>query len=219
MDKHGFVYIWRDRKYNRYYVGYHWGIENDKYICSSTWMRNSYNRRPEDFKRRILVNHIPTKAETIAEEHRWLQMMKKEELGNRYYNFRNCLFPIADLTTRRSYSGENNPMYGVHLEAWNKGKELTDEHKLHLSESHEGKTLSDEHKHNIGKSMEGREITWADKISAAQKGIPRQPHTEEWKKNMSKLKKGKAPNNKGKAWSPERRMKFDLMMEERNFNK
>lgn len=28
-EKYGFVYIWRDRKYNRYYIGCHWGREDD----------------------------------------------------------------------------------------------------------------------------------------------------------------------------------------------
>ena len=54
MEKYGFVYIWYDRKHRRYYIGSHWGTENDNYICSSHWMIKSYKRRPEDFRRKII---------------------------------------------------------------------------------------------------------------------------------------------------------------------
>lgn len=39
MSKYGFVYIWFDRKHHRFYIGCHWGHEEDGYICSSNWMR------------------------------------------------------------------------------------------------------------------------------------------------------------------------------------
>ena len=35
MEKYGFVYIWFDRKHKRYYIGCHWGHEDDGYVCSS----------------------------------------------------------------------------------------------------------------------------------------------------------------------------------------
>ena len=39
QEKYGFIYIWYDRKHQRYYLGRHWGTENDGYICSSNKMR------------------------------------------------------------------------------------------------------------------------------------------------------------------------------------
>ena len=54
MEKYGFVYIWRDRKHKMFYIGCHWGTEDDGYVCSSNRMRNAYNRRPNDFKRKII---------------------------------------------------------------------------------------------------------------------------------------------------------------------
>jgi len=87
--KYGFVYIWFDRKHKRYYIGSHWGTEDDGYICSSTWMRNSYNRRYEDFKRRIISRIYTNRQDLLDEEYRWLSMIKKEELKTRYYNFSN----------------------------------------------------------------------------------------------------------------------------------
>jgi len=86
-EKYGFVYIWRDRKHKRYYVGCHWGTEDDGYICSSSWMSKAYKRRPEDFKRKIIARVKTTRLDLFEEEHRWLQMMKQEEIkGHRYYN-------------------------------------------------------------------------------------------------------------------------------------
>lgn len=86
MSKHGFVYIWYDRKHKRYYIGCRFGRETDGYICSSRWMRNAYKRRPEDFKRRILATGITSKDALYEEEYRWLQMIKPEEVGVKYYN-------------------------------------------------------------------------------------------------------------------------------------
>jgi len=89
MEKHGFVYIWRDRKHNRYYIGSHWGTEDDGYICSSRWMRNAYKRRPEDFKRKIISKVMTERGDLLAEEYKWLQLIPEEQLGNKYYNLTN----------------------------------------------------------------------------------------------------------------------------------
>lgn len=87
QDYHGFVYIWRDRKHGRFYIGSHMGATDDGYICSSTWMRNAYRRRPHDFKRRIIYWHREAIRETLLiEEQRWLHMVRDDELKTRYYN-------------------------------------------------------------------------------------------------------------------------------------
>lgn len=83
----GFVYIWFDRKKKRYYIGSHWGSENDGYVCSSSWMKQAYKKRFADFKeRRILARVNTTRDDLLKEEQRWLDMIKPEELGKRYYN-------------------------------------------------------------------------------------------------------------------------------------
>lgn len=91
MEKYGFVYIWRDRKHKRYYIGCHWGREDDGYVCSSKWMKNAYKIRPEDFKRRILCR-VETRTEALQEEGKWLALIKPEELKVRYYNSHNHAF-------------------------------------------------------------------------------------------------------------------------------
>ena len=86
-EKYGFVYLWRDRKHNRYYIGCHWGTINDGYICSSDWMRDAYRRRPNDFRRRILVTGL-SRPQMYLEEQRFFDKIKPEELKVRYYNLR-----------------------------------------------------------------------------------------------------------------------------------
>lgn len=97
--KYGFIYIWFDRKHRRFYIGSHWGAEDDGYICSSRWMRKAYKRRPEDFKRRVVKRIYTDRIDLVSEETRWLNMMKDHELTQRntthddrianvrYYNF------------------------------------------------------------------------------------------------------------------------------------
>jgi hypothetical protein len=86
MEKYGFIYIWYDRKHKKFYIGMHWGIENDGYICSSNWMRDAYNRRPEDFKRKILDRIYTNRQDLYNREKYWLSFIKEEELKNKYYN-------------------------------------------------------------------------------------------------------------------------------------
>jgi len=92
MEKYGFVYLWYDKKHKRYYIGCRWGKENDGYICSSTWMKQGYKHRPQDFKRRILSRIYTTRKDLLEEEHKWLSKIKNEELGDRYYNLNNHHF-------------------------------------------------------------------------------------------------------------------------------
>lgn len=87
VEKYGFIYIWYDRKRKMYYLGSHWGTENDGYICSSNRMRDAYRRRPHDFKRRIIQQSIK-RVDLLNEEYKWLQLISDDELGKKYYNLR-----------------------------------------------------------------------------------------------------------------------------------
>lgn len=89
MEKYGFIYIWLDRKHKRYYVGCHWGNENDGYVCSSTWMNSAYKRRPNDFKRRIIKRIYTSRTDLLEQEYYYLALIKNEELSKKYYNIRN----------------------------------------------------------------------------------------------------------------------------------
>lgn len=86
MEKSGFIYLWYDKVRKMYYLGCHWGTEYDGYICSSDRMRKSYKLRPKDFRRRIIQRNIMDRKQLLSEEHKWLSLIKKEELGRKYYN-------------------------------------------------------------------------------------------------------------------------------------
>lgn len=81
----GFIYLWRDRKHKRYYIGAHWGDPNDGYICGSRWMLAAFKKRPQDFKRRIIAT-VQTRDDLFVEEARWLQMIRDHEMKSKYYN-------------------------------------------------------------------------------------------------------------------------------------
>ena len=118
-EKYGFVYIWRDRKHNIFYIGCHWGKEDDGYICSSRWMRISFRRRPHDFKRRIISRVYTNRTDLLEKEYEWLSLIPKDCLGKDYYNHRNHKFPnyeFSDKTREKISKG-------------NKGKKLSEEHK------------------------------------------------------------------------------------------
>lgn len=138
QEKYGFIYIWRDNKKNKYYLGSHWGTETDGYICSSTWMRNAYNRRPQDFKRKII--EILYERKNIRDiEEKWLSLIKEEELGKKYYNL--CKYKLphwSDETVKRltiaekiSKHHKEDPNFGK----WNIGRSPTEEVKKKISES------------------------------------------------------------------------------------
>ena len=83
QEKYGFVYIWYDKLKKMYYIGSHWGTENDGYICSSRWMRDSYRRRKHDFRRKTIIKIFSSRENLLKEEQYWLNMIKDEELATK----------------------------------------------------------------------------------------------------------------------------------------
>lgn len=51
-----FLYCWTDHLSEMLYVGVHKGSEDDGYVCSSKYMLEEYNKRPEDFTRQIIAH-------------------------------------------------------------------------------------------------------------------------------------------------------------------
>ena len=123
---YGFVYIWFDTRHQRFYVGSHWGSEDDGYICSSKWMREEFYRHRLTFKRRVISRIYTNRFDLVIEEQRWLDMIKREEVGTRYYNRSRIAFSppenhseetkqkMRELWTpeRRKMWSEDNPMSG-----------------------------------------------------------------------------------------------------------
>lgn len=86
LDKYGFVYIWRDKRRQMYYIGCHWGTTEDGYICSSRRMRKAYRRRPKDFRRKILQYVYTNRIDLLEKEHNWLQLISDKELKVKLLN-------------------------------------------------------------------------------------------------------------------------------------
>jgi hypothetical protein len=214
VEKYGFVYIWRDRKHKRYYIGCHWGTVDDGYICSSSWMKQAYKIRPHDFKRRILKTNIP-RQEILAEEFKWLSLIKPEELKIKYYNLNIHHFghwttdPDKLLTIGEKISKKNkeNPDWG----SWSKGKVNSEETRKKMSESkkgkpspNKGKPMSDDQKRKISETKKEQYLvgensphygkTFSEehkkKLSEWQKGYKRGPMSEETKAKISKANSG-----------------------------
>ena len=85
FEKYGFVYIWWNKSKNRYYIGSHWGLITDGYVCSSYYMLTDYKKNSDSFKRRILTI-VESKQELIEAEQYWLDKIKPTELKTKYYN-------------------------------------------------------------------------------------------------------------------------------------
>ena len=163
-DKYGFVYVWFDHKHKRYYVGCRWGNEHDSYVCSSNWMKQAYARRPQDFKRRVIARVTTSRSDLLIEEHKWLSMIKDEELGKKYYN----------LTNHKNGSWSADPdklrEVGAKISRANRGKKRTEE------------AIANQKAGMLKRKLEGKpryRVT-----------IKRRPPTEETRKKMSAAKLG-----------------------------
>ena len=189
QEKYGFVYVWRDKKHARLYVGCHWGSEDDGYLCSSNWMRDSYKRRPEDFKRRIVSRVYTTRLDLLTEEHKWLSKIKDEELGKKFYNLSKRHFGHWSSTDRaeeikQKLTGKNPKL----SEAMKGNKRCL------------GRVTTEEAKR---------------KISIAQRGRG-DVRSEEGKQRQIASLKGKPAWNRGKeVWSAEERARISEQLRSR----
>jgi len=140
MDKTGFIYIWHDTKRNMFYLGCHWGSEEDGYICSSNRMRDAYRRRPNDFRRRILKRDIRREA-LLEEEHKWLQLIPQEQLGKRYYNLTKKHFGHWSADPERSKTIGQKISEATTGKSRNKGKKPSKETRKKISDSLKGRPI------------------------------------------------------------------------------
>lgn len=159
------MYLWRDRLKNKYYLGSHWGDEDDGYICSSTWMNRAYKRRPQDFKRRIVSRIDTSREDLLNEEQRFMDMIRIEEINVRYYNMTRivkahwAVYPDSRKTVGQKISesktGKGTPKWKDPSERARKISEtkkkrlaeaggFSEEHRRKLAESHVGKVQTAE---------------------------------------------------------------------------
>lgn len=145
--KYGFVYIWYDRKHKRYYVGAHWGTEDDGYICSSPWMKQAFLKRPCDFKRRILTRIYTTRKDMFNEEARWQALIKDDELKVRYYNIRRH----GDM----HWSTDEHKTYTI------KQKLKAADNTRGIREYWRGRAKTEQHRQKISNTLKGRPLNYS----------------------------------------------------------
>ena len=97
--KDSFVYKWTHIPTLNWYVGFHYGTQDDGYICSSKFVRKMISSNPTDWKREII-------AEGESKE-----MYKLETT---------ILQTIDARSDNRSYNRHNNHK-GIAMGGWNKG--------------------------------------------------------------------------------------------------
>lgn len=86
-----FVYCWTDHPQNMKYIGFHKGTPNDGYISSSKKLNVEYEKRPNDFTRKILRTG-PKKDMYIFET--WLLKTVNARENPEYYNEHNNIEPF-----------------------------------------------------------------------------------------------------------------------------
>ena len=222
-EKYGFVYLWRDRKHKRYYVGCHWGSIDDGYICSSSNMNSAYKRRPNDFKRKILKNNIDEKKKILIEEYHYLSKIKKEELGKKYYNLNNHHFGHWSTNEQIKMTvGEKismSPNRAANIAKALTGKKLSLETKEKLRQANLGKKYSKEV--NAKKGINNRD--YSDKIFVEKMSLAAKNRSEETRKKISdnnkKIQAEGKIGMKGRKHSPETIEKMKTSAKLRKLNK
>ncbi len=184
-----FIYLWYDGK--KFYLGVHEGTSDDGYICSSKVMLEEYEKRPQDFRRRILA--YGTYKEMNDLEIKLLTNIKEKGRWDKYYN-------IAFNFPRMCHTEETVKKISKGL----KGIPKSEEHKRKIGEAKKGIPKSEEHKRKISEAKKGipRSEETKRKISEKSKG---RKHTEETKRKISEANKGQ--NNGNSKTNRERRVR------------
>ena len=108
-------------------------------------------------------------------------------LGNTYINGHNSKGNLINLG--RKYTQETKDKMSIsrigHV-AWNKGGQLTEEHKQKISQSSKGKIISKKQREKISKAKKGLKFTIEHRvnISKAHIGKKRKPFTKEHKRKL-----------------------------------
>lgn len=203
-EKYGFIYVWYDRKHKRFYIGSHWGAENDGYICSSRVMRRAYNRRREDFKRRVVKRVFTNRVDLLREEERWLKMIdpnktfpKNTTTKSRFENVRYYNVYIGD--QNQWWAKEESRMtVGQKISAAKKGK------KTGPRPESVGKAISEAKKAKFAeRGGISEQHLEALRLAAKNRNYN---HTEEWKVENSRRLKEQWSDGTRKRAEPKSKM-------------
>ena len=162
-------------------------------------MKNSYIRRPQDFKRRI-IKYVNDRENILNEEHKWLDLIKDEELGKRYYNLTKhhpghwSHDPNRNLTVSQKISiAMNRPETKEKLRNGRLGKKHSEETKEKISKVQLGKTVSEETRVRMSCASSGRKHS--DETRSKMSDI-QSNRTEEHRLKLSEAGKRRKMNDK-----------------------
>ena len=176
MIKEAFVYCWTDHLKEMIYVGYHKGIMDDGYICSSKIMLEQYEQRQQDFTRMIIAHGTREDMQKLETKILISMNAKKDEScynqhnGNGFYKLKFC----TEETKRK-------------MSLSSLGKKHTEEARLKMSLAKKGKPrkwkTSDETKEKLIVAFTGRHHTEEsiEKMRLAKKNFK---HDEEAKRKI-----------------------------------
>ena len=169
-----FVYCWTDKTTNKLYVGSHKGSADDGYICSSKYMMEEYNKRPQDFSRQIIAEG---KFENIRKLESAILKSVNAALDEQFYN-------------------KSNNDGNFYFEGW-KSENITEEHRKNMSIAAKKRLVNGITKEHAEKLHAGRRASKNSPEHAAAVIASRvgSKHSEEAKKKISE-KKIANPNTK-----------------------
>jgi hypothetical protein len=207
-EKYGFVYIWYDAKHKRYYIGSHWGTEDDGYICSSRLMRQAYNRRQKDFKRRIIERIYTNRKDLLLAEERWLSMIDPEKTTSKNTTLeerKNVRYYNINLGTQNHWWSDTDTRLTIG-EKISKAKTgvstgpCSEETKSKISKSNSGKVRTPEMKEVQRQKKLGKKRTEEAKRKTSES---LRKHWEEGRKNGTRS----VAKSKPKTMSPQEQAK------------
>jgi hypothetical protein len=209
-----FVYKWINLSNNKKYIGYHKGLQDDGYICSSSnsefW--NDFKNPNMKWERQILAEGTSNDCLKIEQK-----ILKEIDLRSDefYNNARGSEIIFTDNVLKK--------MSNSHKERW---KNMSEEDRKDFSEKQsrlkKGIKRSSEIGENLSRLLKGKSFNErfgeekakiiGEKISSKNKG--KHYHTDEWKDKLSKKLKG---NNYGKNQTEEaRKNKRDVFLSDKN---
>ena len=166
-----FVYKWNDIGTGKMYIGVHKGTPDDGYVCSSKYMLEEYDKRPNDFIREILQygDYKECRLREI-ELLREVDAVHNDLFYNRSFaqgaismdktpEHREKL-RLANLGKKQSEETKAKRKLYKHssealskISATHKGKPKSEETRLRMSLAAKGKPKSDQHRENNSKAQ------------------------------------------------------------------
>ncbi len=131
-----FVYIWNDNVTGKMYIGSHKGTKDDGYICSSKYMLEEYQTRPQHFSRVVVAEGSWQNMRNI--EAKLLQKVNAAQ-NEMFYNKHNCDGKFYNDGSHNI--GRKRPDLSLFNTLTKKGKKDSSETKLKKSITHKNMPL------------------------------------------------------------------------------